>query len=49
MKIKDENLSKSAESSSDFTDNQMATTLCIFPLYKPIYIYNKVRLKLIHL
>ena len=41
--IKDENLSKYVQSSSYFTDDQTTTTLCLLPLYNPIYIYNEVR------
>ena len=41
--IKDEILSKSTQSSSDFTGDQIITTLGLLPLYNPIYIYNKVR------
>ena len=35
--LKDENLCKSVQSSSDFTDNPPITTLCLLPLYSPIY------------
>ena len=41
--IKDENLSKFAESSSDFKNNETTTTLHLFPLFNLNYIYNKVR------
>ena len=40
---KDENLSKSAQSSSDLPDDQTTTTLYLLQLYNPIYIYNKVK------
>ena len=47
--IKDESLGKYAQSSSDFTDNQTTTALCLLPQYNPLCIYNKERRKLIYL
>ena len=41
--IKDEHLSKSAQSSSDFRDDQTTSALCLFLLFNLIYINNKVR------
>ena len=35
--IKDQNFNNSAQSSSDFTDDQTTTTLHLLPLYNPIY------------
>ena len=43
--IKDENLNKYAQSSSDFTDDQTTTTLHLLPPYNLIYIYNKCKMK----
>ena len=47
--IKDEILSRSVPSSSDFTDDQTTTALVLPLLYNLIYIYNRVRWKLIQL
>ena len=41
--IKDQGFNNSAQSSSDFTDDQTIATLCLLPPYNPIYIDNKAR------
>ena len=44
-KIKDENFNSSAKFSSDLTDDQTTTTLCLHPLYDTMYIYYKNKMK----
>ena len=43
--MKDQNFKNSTQSSSDFTDDQTTTSLHLLPVYSPIYIYSKVRMK----